>query len=395
MMQLHLLHRRRLPALLAAVLLALTTPLTGCGEKEQDEAQGTKDPFSAIQQNQGQEDRKNSDAAAQETLSVEEYALYNIEGAETAYPDMPAVMTFKEGDTVVGTVTYDEYRYYQLLYKNYFDDGDAMYWQVNPEMEARVKRLFVDEIVRNHVVAAECARYGLALDAAEQDALHHQNAQLVADFGGKEYFDQALEQYFMTEYFYNYKTENDLLYEKLEAYYQENGQILTADADIRAMLDSDDFICCKHILIKNDPEDDVAANLVLAEELLDRLRAGEAFDTVMQSYSEDTDAAGNLNGPEGYYFFRGEMDENFENAAFALQEGEMSGLVESAYGWHIILRCAKEASYLDTNFAAIKTSYLSLRFYQVLDDVAAGWTTVTCDGYDTYADWSFAETVNP
>ena len=107
----------------------------------------------------------------------------------------------------------------------------------------------------------------------------------------------------------------------------------------------------------------------------------------MKEYTEDP---GLTSEPGGYYFFRGEMVDSFEDAAFALAEGEMSGVVESSYGYHILLRCEKEASYLDENFAAIKDTYLALRFYQVLDELTASWTMVPSEDYEKLSDWKFA-----
>ena len=356
-------------ALLAAAILISCLSVTSCEKKEND-------PETADTVN-----------AAYETLAPEEYALYSIAGAESAYPDIPAVLTFVRPDGKEIPVTYDEFRYYQLNYKAYFDNGDESYWTTNPDMVSRAKGLAVDEIMRNHAVIAACEDYGITISEDERFQNDRSTAELAAQFGSLEYFDQALESYYMTEYFYNYQVELETLYDRLNTYYKDTRMILTEDADIRAMLNTDDFVRAKHILIKNDAGDDRAANLAQAQGLLDRLNAGEDFDALMLEYSEDP---GMETSPEGYYFFRGEMVEAFENAAFALAEGEISGIVETEYGYHIIKRLKKENTYMDENFASIKDDYLNLRNYQLLDGASAGWEIRYCADFDTYDDWNYA-----
>ena len=362
-------NRKRYAAavLCAAVLLGMAS----CGDN------GTGDTASG-----------GTGTAEVQTLTPEEYETYSFENVKSAFPDIPYVYAFDSGDgSADDTVTYDEYRYYQLLYKNYFDGGDDTYWTTNPDMLERITQMYNTEIRRNHTVFSECEKYGLLLNEEEAESLDRQNAEFVAAFGDADYFRQALDQYYMTEYFFRYQSELELLYERLEAYYMEHGQILTSDEDIRALLDTDAFVRCKHILIKNDTGEDPAENRALAEQLLDRIRAGEDFDTLMTEYTEDP---GIQSEPGGYYFFRGEMDTAFEDASFALADGEMSDIVESSYGYHIILRCEKDPAYLDTNLETIRSTYSALRFYQVLDEVSAAWTVVPSEQYEILSDWSYA-----
>jgi len=83
------------------------------------------------------------------------------------------------------------------------------------------------------------------------------------------------------------------------------------------------------------PEDTFAAVLEKAEELLERALAGEDFDTLIQTYGEDP---GMITYPDGYTFVRGDMVPEFESATIELEIGEISGLVISDFGIHIIKR---------------------------------------------------------
>jgi peptidyl-prolyl cis-trans isomerase SurA len=71
-----------------------------------------------------------------------------------------------------------------------------------------------------------------------------------------------------------------------------------------------------------------------AEALLERVQAGEDFADLAREHSDDVGTA-SLGGDLGW-FRRGQMVPEFENAAFALGAGRVSGVVESVFGYHII-----------------------------------------------------------
>ena len=70
-----------------------------------------------------------------------------------------------------------------------------------------------------------------------------------------------------------------------------------------------------------------------AEEVLAKARKGEDFAALAKQYSEDP---GSKDKGGEYTFGRGQMVPEYEKAAFALKPGEISDLVETPFGYHII-----------------------------------------------------------
>jgi parvulin-like peptidyl-prolyl isomerase len=80
-----------------------------------------------------------------------------------------------------------------------------------------------------------------------------------------------------------------------------------------------------------------AEALQLAEEIQAKLKAGEDFEDLARRYSDCPSAEAERSGDLGF-FTRGKMVKPFEDAAFALKAGGISGIVETQFGYHIIKR---------------------------------------------------------
>jgi peptidyl-prolyl cis-trans isomerase D len=112
--------------------------------------------------------------------------------------------------------------------------------------------------------------------------------------------------------------------EEIQAFYEANRAQYSAPEEIRA----------SHILFNFD-EDDPAEIRARAESVLAEARAGADFAALAREHSQDEGSA--ALGGDLDYFGRGRMVPEFEQAAFALEIGQISDLVESPFGFHIIL----------------------------------------------------------
>jgi peptidyl-prolyl cis-trans isomerase D len=114
----------------------------------------------------------------------------------------------------------------------------------------------------------------------------------------------------------------------LKTYYEQNVSRIGGQEERRA----------SHILIaagKDAPAAERAKAKAKAEEVLAMAKkAPDSFAELAKKYSQDPGSA--VKGGDLDYFTRGAMTKPFEDAAFAMKPGEISGIVESEFGFHII-----------------------------------------------------------
>jgi peptidyl-prolyl cis-trans isomerase D len=108
----------------------------------------------------------------------------------------------------------------------------------------------------------------------------------------------------------------------------------------QSMFSTPEQLRASHILLKTEGKDEAAVR-TQAERILARAKAGDDFAALAKQYSEDTskDQGGDLD-----YFGRGRMVPAFEEAAWALTVGQVSDLVKSEFGFHIIKLTDKRAA---------------------------------------------------
>ena len=113
----------------------------------------------------------------------------------------------------------------------------------------------------------------------------------------------------------------------MERYYRRNLELFDVEEQVKA----------SHILLRvaedSDP-DTVRMRRQLAQDIRQQLRDGADFAQMAKLHSDDTASA--VDGGNLGYFGRGMMVDEFEAAAFALRPGQISDVVQTAFGFHII-----------------------------------------------------------
>jgi peptidyl-prolyl cis-trans isomerase C len=117
-------------------------------------------------------------------------------------------------------------------------------------------------------------------------------------------------------------------------------------------------IHARHILVDTEAE---------AKEIAERLKKGEDFATVAKEKSKDA----NTEGGDLGFFTRGQMLKPFEDAAFALEVGQISEPVQTQFGWHIIKVEEKRDQPLPT-FDQVKEAIIAQLVQQKASEVVTG-----------------------
>jgi len=155
----------------------------------------------------------------------------------------------------------------------------------------------------------------------------------------------------------------------LRTYYEQNKAAMSAKEERRA----------SHILItapKSAPEADRQKARAKAAELLAAVRkAPDSFADVARKNSQDTGSA--PGGGDLDFFSRGAMVKPFEDAAFAMKKGDISDVVESEFGFHIIkltdVRSPKERSFEEMR-AELESDYRKQQAQKKFADMAEAFT---------------------
>lgn len=271
-------------------------------------------------------------------------------------------------------ISLEEYRYYYLHTKADMDSGDETYWD-DAENEAALKESVLNTIKQDYAILRVAANNNITLSEEDQQSVSSTVTTAKENLGSEEAFLNALNESYLTEDMYKQFVENSVLYNSLyNNLAATDGKYAITEEEIRNLINTD-YVHAKHILIFYD-SDGSDTNQQKAITAQSRAADGEDFDALVEEYSEDSGMP-----EEGYYFTYGEMVAPFEEAAFALAENEVSEIVESDYGYHIIKRLPIDEEYVNENMSSLMSSY---RQAQVSKEIIAAAEEIPVEYGDQY-----------
>lgn len=291
--------------------------------------------------------------------------------------------------TVNGTaVTAEEYLYWLANMTDYYSmmmmysgsalDLDAAIDETGTTWGAQLKEVAYENAVLLAVAKEAAAQNGVSLDDSDKESLVQQRSERITSAGDETAYAKQLQDRGINDKTLYRMDLRAALLDKLQTAYTEKvlaagNEASITDQEMAAYLEENGLLRAKHILLltkdpnTNEAYDDAkkAQQKAKAEDILAQLRADPAkFDELMNANSEDT---GLQSYPDGYLFGPGEMVTEFESGTRALAEGEISDIVESTFGYHIILRLSADC---EESRGELATSKFNDMMSQYVDNAA-------------------------
>ena len=283
--------------------------------------------------------------------------------------------------TPVGTVDGREVYYEELYFlaKTYLPSLENKHGEDKDALRAALDETLREHIITNSAILRLCENEGLTYDEADeelQEVAQQTVDQLIAtEFDGSrgDYRD-GIAELGMTDHYLRFNACVDALYAKLPAIYAQKGLIPTEDDAIRTYV-KNNFVRTWHVAVLVEEGESYEENRAKAEEALVHLQHGGSMYQAIKKYSEDYF----LTTLDGYYFPRGTMDHAYEDAAFALEIGQTSGIVEATAVanqtsdtvtcFYIIERLALDETYINSHLTALSDTCSNALVASKLDEV--------------------------
>ena len=204
----------------------------------------------------------------------------------------------------------------------------------------QILRSVLDQLVTYHLLEQEAVAKKVVVSDAD---LNSHLDQIKKQFPDEATFQKALAAQGTTEPKLKDSIKSSLMV--TEVLQQEIGpKVSITDKDVsdfyaanKASFAEGEAVRASHILVavpKGATPQQKAAAKAKAEGLLKQIKAGADFAELARKNSDDPGSA--AKGGDLGFFEKGQMVPAFENAAFALKPGQVSGVVESPFGYHII-----------------------------------------------------------
>lgn len=240
------------------------------------------------------------------------------------------------------SVSFEEFRYYYLNYKNMYLEKDAAFFD-QEENEEKLKNDIVTILLDNRGIRLLAEENGFVLTNADRKAVA-ENIKNAKKEHGEKAFSESLSSVFMTEDLYRRSLENALVSSKLFSTLFEEGGKFAWDKKTYYAYFKENFLSAETVLFpyeKKETKEKCENTLKKAEEFLEKLKSGEEFYYLVNTYGND------LVFYEGDSFQKGKEKDTFYQAVAPLKAGEISPPVLTEDGVFLLRRIEDSPSLME------------------------------------------------
>ncbi|MCL2082197.1 MAG: peptidylprolyl isomerase [Oscillospiraceae bacterium] len=231
----------------------------------------------------------------------------------------------------------------------------------------------LEAITSSRILDNNAKKLGYGLDGAQEREIDEFIQWEIQEAGGRDAFDVMIDSMGGSmELFRFYEYTVPILQQKLIESLFQPGAPYAPDSSTLGELYEQAFTNASYILIQNRDNEwnllsggQLERQRAIAQVLRDRAIAGEDFASLIVEYGCDAEMNDN---PGGFPIPRGHLGSNFDKALAALEEGEISPVVESDDGFYIIKRHPPDAEWGKENIEIIEALYAEETYESLLGE---------------------------
>ena len=288
-------------------------------------------------------------------------------------------------------IPYEELRYVANHYRDYLESkyGEGI-WNTETPDPAHVEELET-LVIRNlnstYAVYALCESLDVATESKDIDTYVNQKMNELKENsfnGNSKEFKAWLKENHMTENLLRQTLKSAYLESQcLDAMILSGTYVQYSTGNLSEFLDfvehSSDYARTLHVFLQNEAGKDAPTTKQMnrAQEIRDALRAEVVFSDRFQLLCDFIMTDSNdyqMTSTNGYYFTKGEMQEDYETATFAMAIGDVSDPVVTADGVYIIMRLQPQSDYIMDNHTTLLQNYHGAVLGQVIETFREQYT---------------------
>lgn len=230
-----------------------------------------------------------------------------------------------EGEEITEEQLKDEYEIFKGLYiKQFGEDAMTQKLEGGRTREELLKEQLLEKIIMEKIIEKQTDEMDISVSDEE---VEEKTEEYIKMTGGEEDFNEFLKNNDLTKEYFSENLRKEILVNKHRSAFLDTVEI--TDKEARKFFEDNkeqlEVIKASHILVKTEEQ---------AQEVLDKINDGEDFEELAKTLSVDK-ASGLIGGDLGY-FTKGTRIPEFEEVAFSMEKGEISDIVKTEVGYHII-----------------------------------------------------------